>query len=74
MIIAKICVLEHGMANNSRKLKAIKQLKEALEQIDFNSEFVPLSDYQRLVKLFESLLKRQLNQAEIAIIEHLIEP
>ena len=73
MITEKICALEYGLANNSQNKEAIKQLKEALKQIDFNSEFVPLSDYERLTKLFESLLKRQLNQTEITIIGHLIE-
>lgn len=73
MIIEKICVLEYGMMNNSLKWEAIKQLKEAVKQIDFNSEVIPLNNYNRLVKIFESLLNRRLNQDEKTIIEYLIE-
>ena len=50
MITEKICILEYSMVNNSPNKEAIQQLKVALEQIDFNSEFVPLGDYKRLVK------------------------
>jgi hypothetical protein len=77
MIIEKICVIEYSMMNNSqkdiRKKKALNVFKEAIKQIDFNSEVIPLNNYNRLVKIFESLLNRGLNQDEKVIIEYLIE-
>ena len=78
MITEKILVLEYSIVNDTpadiTKREAIRQLKSALNQIDFKSEIIPLTDYERLVKLFESLLNRPINQTEIAIIKHLIEP
>ncbi len=77
MIKEKLLILEYETKINNcidnSKLKALKSLKTALIQIDTNSEIIPHCDYNRLLKLFESLLDRQVNQCERSIIEHLIE-
>lgn len=78
MIKEKLLVMEYSLVtsitDNSAQINAIKQLKKALKQIDFKSEIIPISDFERLTKLFESLLDRDLNRIEISIIENIIEP
>lgn len=71
----KLLLLEYSIVNtvplDSKKMDAIKQLKLALQQIDFKSEIIPLSDANRLIKLFQSLSNRNLNELEISIIKTL---
>jgi len=75
MIKEKLLLLEYSIVNtvplDSKKMDAIKQLKLALQQIDFKSEIIPLSDANRLIKLFQSLSNRNLNELEISIIKTL---
>lgn len=75
MIKEKLLLLEYSIVNtvplDSKKMDAIKQLKLALQQIDFKSEIIPLSDSNRLIKLFQSLSNRNLNELEISIIKTL---
>lgn len=75
MIKEKLLLLEYSIVNtvplDSKKMDAIKQLKLALLQIDFKSEIIPLSDANRLIKLFQSLSNRNLNELEISIIKTL---
>lgn len=78
MIKEKLLIMEYNILQteviNSPKANALKQLKTALNEVDFNSEIIPLCDYNRLQKLFKSLLKRELNIEELSIIEKLIDP
>lgn len=53
------------------KLVAANTIQELLNQIDFNSEVVPIHDCKKLIKLFTSLKGKELNTNEIELIKEI---
>lgn len=53
------------------RLVAANTIQELLNQIDFNSEVVPMHDSEKLIKLFTSLKGKELNIAEIGLIKEI---
>lgn len=53
------------------RLVAANTIQELLNQIDFNSEVVPMHDSEKLIKLFTSLKGKELNITEIGLIKEI---
>ena len=53
------------------KLKAVKELKLLLDQIDYEAEVVPFEDKERLSRLLVSLKGATLNESENQLVERI---
>ncbi|TYA58264.1 hypothetical protein [Formosa maritima] len=76
MIRAKILFIEQAIVSNSAEntelLDAIKNVRNLLDQIDFNSEIVPLESAKSLCKLLESLKNEPLSSQEMLLAKKLV--
>ncbi|WKK66428.1 hypothetical protein [Lutimonas zeaxanthinifaciens] len=52
-------------------LKAVKELKLLLDQIDYEAEVVPFEDKERLSRLLVSLKGATLNESENQLVERI---
>ena len=77
MILDKLTSIELEVKSNiykeQNKLVAIKTLQDLLDQIDFNSEIVPMENIEKLSRLLNSLKGRALNEEERELLSRLIE-
>ena len=77
MILDKLTSIELEVKSNiykeQNKLVAIKTLQDLLDQIDFNSEIVPMENIEKLSRLLNSLKGRALNEEERELLSVLIE-
>jgi hypothetical protein len=77
MILVKLTSIElevkSSIYKEQNKLLAIKTLQDLLDQIDFNSEIVPMENIEKLSRLLISLKGRALNEEERELLVRLIE-
>jgi hypothetical protein len=75
MIESKLNLLEqatmHSPIQDHLKLKAIRDTKKLLNQIDFNAEVVPLENSTKLEKLLVFLKGNLLTKDESKLVEEL---
>lgn len=76
IIQTKLLVIEYDAIKNKEankeKLKAIKNVRDALLQIDFLAEYVPLESEAKLSQLLISLKGRELTEIEVELVKELI--
>jgi pantothenate synthetase len=76
MITQKLSEIELDVKYNiyleQKRLKAIKTIKELLDQIDFSVEVVPFGDIKKLSKLLVSLKGKALDEEENRLIEKIV--
>jgi hypothetical protein len=63
--------VKHKIYAEQKKLIAVKNLKELLNQIDHEVEVVPLKDQERLCNLLVSLKGQALNDDEYRLVERI---
>ena len=63
----------HKINEEVSRLSAADSIQKLLNQIDFNSEVVPVHDPEKLHKLLETLKGEALNISEIAVIKEISE-
>ena len=77
LIQTKLLVIEYATINNKEenelKINAIKEIRDALLQIDFMAEFVPLESVDKLSQLLISLKGNELTEEEVELVKELIE-
>ncbi len=72
-ILAEIEIeVKYRIYYEQKNLTAVKNLKELVDQIDFNAEVVPLQDKNRLSKLLISLKGSELNENENEMIDQIM--
>jgi hypothetical protein len=77
MIESKLLLIEQATMNNLTqdylKLKAIRDTKEQLTQIDVNAEVVPMENESKLKELLIDLKGTLLTKEELRLVEELID-
>ncbi len=75
MIKSKLIHIEEATINdlnqNNLKLKAIRETKKLLTQIDFNNEVVPMKSSIKLKELLISLKGKNLTREESNLVEEI---
>ncbi|MEL4457299.1 hypothetical protein [Lutimonas vermicola] len=64
--------VKYNIYTEQKNLIAVKNLKELLNQIDYEAEAVPLEDKHKLSRLLVTLKGRALSDAENQLIERII--
>lgn len=76
LILTRLLLIEYATVNskerNHRKLKAIREIRNTLLQIDFRAEIVPLENIKNLGNLLSSLKGNKLSNDELILVEELI--
>lgn len=76
LILTRLLLIEYATVNsedrNHQKLKAIREIRNILLQIDFMAEIVPLENVNRLVSLLRSLKGKKLTSDELNLVEELV--
>ncbi len=76
MIESKLFLIEQATINNPTpdhlKIKAIRETKKLLNQIDFNAEVVPMESESKLKELLISLKGTLLTKMESKLVKELI--
>lgn len=65
--------IKYRIYRENKYLNALRDIKESLNQIDFESEIVPVEDKSRLIKLFTSLKNEDLIEEEIYLIDQIVQ-
>ncbi len=76
LILTRLLLIEYATVNsegrNHQKLKAIREIRNTLLQIDFMAEIVPLENVKNLINLLSSLKGENLSNEELGLVGELI--
>ena len=76
LILTRLLLIEYATVNsgerNHQKLKAIREIRSTLLQIDFRAEIVPLENIKNLGNLLRSLKGKNLSNDEEMLVKELI--
>ncbi len=64
--------VKYKIYKEQKRLKAIKNVKELLDQIDFSAEVVPFEDIKKLSQLLVSLKGEALDEEENQLIVKIV--
>lgn len=65
--------IKYRIYRDNKYLSALKNIKESLNQIDFDAEIVPVDNKSKLIQLFTSLKTKDLIEDELYLIDQIVE-
>jgi len=75
MILEKLSKLEleaiKTIAKKKKKIQTIQDIKELLDQIDFDSEVIPLENEKKINELLTSLKGKHLSESEKLLVHEI---
>ena len=64
--------IKYRIYRENKYLSALKNIKESLNQIDFDAEIVPVENKSKLIQLFTSLKTEDLIEDELYLIDQIV--
>lgn len=65
--------IKYRIYREKKYLNALKNIKESLNQIDFDAEIVPVDNKSKLIQLFTSLKTEDLIEDELYLIDQIVQ-
>lgn len=65
--------IKYRIYREKKYLSALKNIKESLNQIDFDAEIVPVDNKSKLIQLFTSLKTEDLIEDELYLIDQIVQ-